>query len=282
MKLIKNPEEMHKFASNIRAKGKTIGLVPTMGYLHDGHLSLVEEAKRRSDVVVVSIFINPAQFGPGEDLKKYPKDLGRDKALLKSFDVDILFYPKVKDIYPEGFNTFVEVRGLPDKLCGRSRPAHFRGVTTIVAKLFNTVSPTYAFFGEKDYQQQLIIKRMVKDLDLPVEVVSLPIIREFDGLAMSSRNKYLSSKQRKSAASLYRALSFAKQGVEGGEKGSKKIISQMRSLIKKSHDVKIDYISIVDPQTLCDVKTIKGPVLIAVAAYIGKARLIDNILASAK
>ncbi len=282
MKLIKNPEEMYKFASNIRAKGKTISLVPTMGYLHDGHLSLVEEAKRRSDVVVVSIFVNPAQFGPGEDLKKYPKDLARDKALLKSFDVDLLFYPKADDIYPEGFNTFVEVKGLPDKLCGRSRPAHFRGVTTIVAKLFNLVSPTYAFFGEKDYQQQLIIKRMVKDLNLPVEVISLPTIREFDGLAMSSRNRYLNGKQRKYAASLYRALSFAKQEIEGGEKGSKKIISQMRSLIKKFRDIKIDYISIVDPQTLCDVKTIKGSVLIAVAAYIGKARLIDSILASAK
>lgn len=273
---------MHELASNIRVKGKTIGLVPTMGYLHDGHLSLVEEAKKRSDVVVVSIFVNPAQFGPGEDLKKYPKDLARDKALLKSFGVDFLFCPKVNDIYPEGFNTFVEVKDLPDKLCGRSRPAHFRGVTTIVAKLFNIISPTCAFFGEKDYQQQLIIKRMVKDLGLPVEVISLPTVREFDGLAMSSRNNYLSNKQKTSAASLYRALSFARQEIEGGEKGSGKIISQMRALIKKNPGIKIDYLAIVDPQTLRDVKTIKGPALIAIAAYIGKARLIDNILASVK
>jgi len=269
---------MWSFSERSRANGKSIAFVPTMGYLHAGHLSLVEAARRKADIIVVSIYVNPTQFGPKEDLKRYPKDLRRDQKLLKDLDVDMLFLPRTKDMYPDGFDSYIEVKGLSQKLCGASRPAHFRGVATIVAKLLNIVAPDYAFFGEKDFQQLVIIKKMVKDLDLPVKVISGPTVREFDGLAMSSRNKYLSAEQRKSATILYRALSLAKQEIANGARDPKKIIRQMRSAIKKEPVTKLDYLAVVDPETLDHIQRIRGKALIALAAYIGKARLIDNLL----
>jgi pantoate--beta-alanine ligase len=278
MQIIKDPKKMFSYSQKERCRGKTIALVPTMGYLHEGHLSLVEAAKRKADRVVVSIFVNPTQFGPGEDLSRYPQDLKRDQKLLKSFEVDVLFCPRASAIYPAGEKTYVEVEGLSKKLCGLSRPTHFRGVATVVAKLLNIAAPDYAFFGEKDFQQLVIIKRMVKDLHLPVEIISLPTVREYDGLAMSSRNKYLNAKQRKSAGVLYRALCLAKQEIEKGERKAKEISRRMNSLIKKETGVRLGYLAIVDPETLETVEKIKNKVLIALAAYAGKARLIDNLL----
>lgn len=278
MLIIKNPREMHSYSQKMRSQGKSIGFVPTMGYLHEGHLSLVEAAKRKADIVVVSIFVNPTQFGPNEDFRRYPQDPKRDQRLLKNFEVDALFIPTQKEMYSAGYKTYVEVEGLSKKLCGRSRPHHFRGVTTIVAKLFNIIAPDFAFFGEKDFQQQLIIKRMVRDLNLPVEIVILPTVREYDGLAMSSRNKYLNKKQRSAATVLYRALSLAKKEIEKGECNAKRVEQKMRALIKKESLVRLDYLAIADPETLEDVKRLRNRVLVAVAAYVGRARLIDNLL----
>jgi pantoate--beta-alanine ligase len=282
MKVIKDPEEMRAYSQKIKRRGKTIGLVPTMGFLHEGHLSLVEAARKKADVVAVSIFVNPAQFGPGEDYSRYPRNLSRDKKLLGNFEVDVLFLPEASKMYPKGAKTWVEVEGLSQKMCGRSRPTHFRGVTTLVAKLFNLAQPDYAFFGEKDFQQQAIIKRMVKDLNLPIEIISLPILREFDGLAMSSRNKYLTAKERKQSPLLYRALCLAKEEIEKGEKNPNKILLRMRSLIGTIPGFRLDYVVIVDPETLEEVKKIRGKVLVALAAHLGKARLIDNMVVAAK
>jgi len=272
---------MRFFSQKAKSHGKKIGLVPTMGALHEGHLSLVVEAKKCAEVAVVSIFVNPIQFGPGEDFTHYPRDLKKDKKLLKNFDIDVLFLPEASAMFPKGFKTYVEVEGLSKKMCGRSRPAHFRGVTTAVAKLFNVVCPELAFFGEKDYQQQLIIKQMVRDLSLPIEVISLPTVREFDGLAMSSRNAYLSPKERKSAAILYKALSLAKDEIRKGERDLKKIIFRMRSLIGTEPKVRLDYLVTADPENLNEVNRLKGRILFALAAYVGKARLIDNMVISA-
>lgn len=272
---------MQIYAQKAKSHGKSIGFVPTMGALHEGHLSLVEEARKRADVVVVSVFVNPIQFGPSDDFARYPRNLNRDRKLLKNFEVEVLFLPEASELYPEGFKTYVEAEGLSKKMCGRSRPAHFRGVATAVTKLFNIVCPDIAFFGEKDYQQQVIIKQMVRDLNLPVEIVSLPTVREYDGLAMSSRNAYLGSKERKSATILYRALSLAKEEIERGEKDLRKILFRMRSLIGTEPGVRLDYLVMVNPETLEEVKKLKGKVLVALAAYLGKARLIDNMLADA-
>lgn len=266
----------------MKARGKTIGFVPTMGCLHEGHLSLVKAAKEAADIVVVSIFVNPIQFAPGEDLGRYPRDLKRDKKLLKNFDVDVLFLPAASDIYSEGFKTYVEVEGLSKKMCGKSRPGHFRGVTTVVAKLFTIVCPDYAFFGEKDFQQQVIIKRMVRDINLPIEIISLPTVREFDGLAMSSRNKYLTSKERKAAVILYQALSQAKKEIENGERNPRNILRKLRSLIGAESAIRLNYAVIVDPETLEDLKKIKDRALIALAVSISKARLIDNLVVKVK
>ncbi len=282
MRVIKNIREMHSYSLKMRSRNKTIGFVPTMGYLHEGHLFLVEAARKKADIVVVSIFINPIQFGPREDLARYPRDLTRDKKLLQNFSVDILFLPEASSLYPEGFKTYVEVEGLSGKMCGRSRPTHFRGVTTIVAKLFNIVSPDYAFFGEKDFQQLVIVKRMAEDLNLPIKIISLPTVREFDGLAMSSRNKYLNSKERKAAPILYRALSMAREQIERGETNPQKVLRRMHLLIKKVPGIKIDYITIADPETLQKLKKIRGKVLIALAAYVGRARLIDNMVVESR
>ncbi|MFC1767722.1 pantoate--beta-alanine ligase [Candidatus Margulisiibacteriota bacterium] len=280
MKIVKNIKEMQALSKGAHRKGKAIGLVPTMGFLHEGHLSLVREAERRCDLLVVSIFVNPTQFGPGEDFKKYPRNLKRDIKLLSKYGVDVVFCPTAQQVYPEGHKTYVEVKDLPEKLCGKSRPGHFRGVTTVVHKLFNAVMPDTAFFGEKDFQQQVIIKKMVKDVDMGVEVVALPTVKEADGLAMSSRNTYLTPRQRNEAAVLYRSLKFAKVLVRSGQTSAKKIKQAMKKMIRTKPLVKIDYVSICDPETFDEVNKIKERTLIALAAFVGRTRLIDNIVVS--
>jgi len=277
MKIIKSVSSMQRLSSSLKEQSKKIGLVPTMGFLHEGHLSLIGIAKKNSDVVVVSIFVNPTQFGSNEDYNGYPRDLARDKKLLEKREVDILFIPRLKDMYPNGYTTYVEVEKLSRVLCGKSRPIHFRGVTTIVAKLFNIVRPDIAVFGEKDAQQAIIIKRMVKDLNFPVKIITGPTIREQDGLAVSSRNTYLSEAERKDAPVLHQALLLAKNLIEKGETDVNKIVSSIKKLIQKKKSAKIDYISIVRKDTLKPVSRIQGEVLIALAVRFGEARLIDNI-----
>ena len=277
MKIIKSPKTMQRVCRGIKQKGKIIGFVPTMGYLHEGHLSLVRVAKKKSDVLVVSIFINPTQFGPKDDFKRYPKDLKRDKRLLKEIGCDFLFVPDIKNMYPEGYDTYVEVENLTRILEGASRPEHFKGVTTIVAKLFNIVQPDIAVFGQKDFQQAVVIKRMVKDLNFPVKIIVAPTIREKSGLALSSRNLYLSDEEKKQALVLYQSLNLAKKMIESGERDSRRIKNRMRLLIQKKPKAKIDYIAINDSETLRPLKKLKGNVLISLAVRVGKTRLIDNV-----
>ncbi len=276
MKIISSVNEMASFAKDIKSRAKSIGLVPTMGYLHDGHLSLIKEARAATDTVVVSIFVNPTQFGPTDDYVSYPRDIKRDRLEVEKAGGDIIFAPAVEQVYPESYSTYVEVEGLSEGLCGKTRPGHFRGVTTVCAKLFNIIEPDIAFFGQKDAQQVAIIQKMVKDLNMNVKLKVLPTLREKDGLAMSSRNKYLSPKQRKDASVLYQALNEAKNMIEAGEKNADKIKERMKKAIDKV-DSKIDYISIVDADSLKDVSVISGKVLIALAVRIGRAKLIDNI-----
>ena len=275
-RIIKSAAAMSEFSTSLRKKGKTIGFVPTMGALHEGHLSLVREVKKRNDAIIVSIFVNPAQFGPKEDLKKYPRNLKNDMKLLSG--VDAVFFPSVKEIYPYGFSTYIEVEVLSDKLCGASRPGHFRGVATVVAKLFNIVKPDTAYFGEKDFQQLAIIKKMVRDLNLGVKIIPMPIVREQDGLAMSSRNSYLTREEREKGPAIYKALEFAKMLALEGVKDAKTIKASMSKLINSEKGIRIDYISICDPETLDEKDMVKGKTLIAIAAFIGKTRLIDNII----
>jgi len=269
---------MQALSEKMRQKGKTIGFVPTMGALHEGHLSLVRAAVKRTDFVVVSIFVNPLQFGPKEDLKKYPRSLKKDKKLLKVLGVDAVFAPKAASMFKKHFDAFVEPGDLSKKLCGRSRPGHFRGVTTVVARLFNIVKPHIAFFGLKDFQQQLIIRKMVKDLNMRVKIISLPTVREKDGLAMSSRNSYLSKDERQASLVLNRSLKLAKSLVRSGTNSSAKIKKAMKKLVSKEKQVKLDYLSISDPSTLEQIKKFDKETLIALAAFVGKTRLIDNIL----
>lgn len=261
-----------------RRMGKSIGFVPTMGYLHEGHLSLVRQSVKDNDLTVVSIFVNPIQFGPGEDFNRYPRDVERDKRLLEKEGVNYLFFPSDDEMYPPGFKTFVEVAELGKKLCGKSRPGHFRGVTTVVLKLFNIVQPDRAYFGQKDAQQAIIIKKMSKDLNLSVDIVVMPIVREEDGLAMSSRNVYLNEEGRKNSTVLYKSLKEAEKMIKMGERDAEKIINRMREVIMSSPEALIDYIEIVDTEELNPVNPIVGRVLIALAVYIGKARLIDNMI----
>lgn len=279
MKSIEKIEKMQAESREAKIEGKTVGLVPTMGYLHEGHLSLVRAAKKECDVVVVSIFVNPTQFGPGEDFEKYPRDIKRDMKLLEEEGVDIVFNPLEEEMYPEGFSTFVEVTGpVTESLCGRSRPGHFRGVTTVVSKLFDIVEPTRSYFGRKDAQQASVIKRMVQDLDMPVEVRVMPIIREEDGLAMSSRNTYLSDEERKQALSIYDALKRVEELIEGGEISSSVIKEEVKNILRAEEDIKIDYIEVVDADSMEEVDEVKNNTLIAIAAIVGKTRLIDNVL----
>jgi pantoate--beta-alanine ligase len=277
MKVVKGVAAMKALAREWGQEGKRIGLVPTMGYLHEGHLSLVRESKKRADVTVVSIFVNPTQFGPNEDFKKYPRDLEKDSAYLKKGGVDVLFLPEASEIYPPGYRTYVEVQGLQDRLCGRSRPGHFRGVATIVLKLFEIVGPDLAFFGAKDAQQVLIIKRMADDLDLGVEVVTCPIVREPDGLAMSSRNIFLTPEGRKAALVLSISLRWAERAVAAGERDATAIVAGIRSVIEPEPLARVDYVEAVDPKTLEPVAEIRGEVLVALAVFIGSTRLIDNV-----
>jgi pantoate--beta-alanine ligase len=248
-----------------------------MGYLHKGHLSLVAESKRRTDVTVVSIFVNPTQFGPNEDFKKYPRDLEKDAAYLKAAGVDALFHPEAAEIYPPGYRTYVEVEGLQDRLCGRSRPGHFRGVATVVMKLFDIVAPDRAFFGAKDAQQVLIIRRMAADLDLDVEVVTCPLVREPDGLALSSRNAYLGPAERQAALVLSTSLRWAERAVAAGERDAERIVAGVRAVIEAEPLARIDYVEAVDPETLEPVAGVRGEVLLALAVFVGPTRLIDNV-----
>jgi len=254
----------------------SVGFVPTMGYFHEGHLTLVKRARSESSTVVVSIFVNPTQFGPSEDLTAYPRDLTRDLKLLEKEKADIVFVPLDEEIYPPGFSSWVDVEKVTKHLEGASRQGHFRGVTTVVAKLFNIVQPTKAYFGQKDAQQAVVIKRMVADLNMNVEIVVVPTVRERDGLAMSSRNSYLTSEERQAAAVLFKSLSLARQLWQGGEKDADKIRQQMTSLIRKEPLAKIDYISIADADTLEELKLIDRSALASLAIRIGKTRLIDN------
>jgi pantoate--beta-alanine ligase len=279
MKIIRKISIMQKLANKLREEGKSIGFVPTMGALHEGHLSLMQRAGRENDIVIISIFVNPAQFGPGEDYRRYPRPFKKDRALAQREGVDIIFYPSVSEMYGAGYSTYVEVEKLSNKLCGLSRPRHFRGVASVVCKLFNIVKPCVAYFGEKDYQQLEIIKRMVRDLNIEVEIRGCPIVREPDGLAMSSRNSYLPYQESQEALSLYRALKCAKRLIRAGS-SVREVIFEIEKIIQREPHTKIDYIKIVDPQILEDVNKIRPgrKVLVALAVWIGKTRLIDNIL----
>jgi pantoate--beta-alanine ligase len=277
MKLVASVPEMKVLARGWRRDGKRIGLVPTMGYLHEGHLSLVRESKRRTDVTVVSLFVNPTQFGPNEDYQKYPRDLAKDTAYLEGGGVDCLFHPAAAGIYPAGYRTFVEVQDLQDRLCGRSRPGHFRGVATVVLKLFEIVRPDQAFFGAKDAQQVLIIRRMAADLDLDLEVVTCPIVREPDGLALSSRNAYLGPAERKAALALSTSLRWAERAVAAGERDAGRLIAGIRTVLEAEPLARVDYVEAIDPETLEPVGEVRGEVLVALAVFIGSTRLIDNI-----
>jgi pantoate--beta-alanine ligase len=265
-----------------KSSEKSIGFVPTMGFLHDGHLSLVRESLRKTDCTVVSIFVNPAQFGPKEDLQKYPRDLERDSALLQELGVDLVFIPDNREMYPEGFKTYVEVTDLEDKFEGKSRPGHFRGVCTVVLKFFEIVNPDIAYFGQKDVQQAVIIKKMVRDLNLNVGVQVLPTVREKDGLALSSRNVYLTEDQRKAAPCLVKSLCEARRLIETGERSSHVIETAMKRLITAEALANLDYIAIVDLDNFEPLHKIKKEALIAVAVYFDRVRLIDNVIVQSK
>ncbi|MFA5337871.1 MAG: pantoate--beta-alanine ligase [Candidatus Omnitrophota bacterium] len=261
-----------------KRKGKTIGFVPTMGALHYGHLSLVRAARKNCDFVVVSIFVNPTQFGPKEDFKKYPRPFSQDKRLLEKEKADLVFFPSAAEMYSKDFSTYIEEAYLSEPLCGARRPGHFRGVCTVVAKLFNIIEPDIAYFGQKDYQQACVIKRMVRDLNFPVNVKIFPTSREKSGLAMSSRNAYLDRKVEDDALVLFESLKLAKKLVKEGERDPKKIINKIRKLIISIKNAKIDYVEIVDAQSLRPVDKIRAKVAVVLAVYIGKTRLIDNVL----
>jgi pantoate--beta-alanine ligase len=278
LKIFTTIDDMRAAARGARLAGKRVGLVPTMGALHEGHLSLVRAAYAACDLVAASIFVNPTQFGPNEDLEKYPRSFERDRELLKNEGVQMLFAPSVEQMYPAGAVTWVTVEELSSKLDGRSRPGHFRGVTTVVAKLFHIVDPDAAFFGQKDAAQVAIIRRMVRDLNLPVQIVVCPIVREPDGLAMSSRNAYLDAEQRKQALVLHRSLSRVKELVDAGEMAASKLASVGGEEFTREPSVRLDYFEIVNPDTLDPVGDVSGGALVAVAAYVGGTRLIDNLL----
>jgi pantoate--beta-alanine ligase len=278
MEIINRRQRMSSVARKIRRdQDRTIGLVPTMGALHEGHLSLVREARRMCDVVVVSVFVNPAQFGPGEDFERYPRDLTKDTALLTDYNVDFIFAPPVEEIYPRGFSTYVHVEGLSKQLEGAARPGHFRGVATVVTILLNVVRPDFTFFGQKDAQQAVIIRRLVRDLAFDTEVIVLPTVREDSGLAISSRNLYLKPEEQQAATVIHRALAKAKEAYKAGERHGDKLAELVISTIEAEPRARVDYVSVTDAETLEQLdKLDERPILVAVAAYIGKTRLIDN------
>ncbi len=278
--VLRTSQQMQKSVMKYKSKGKRIGFVPTMGALHEGHASLIQKSVHDNDVTVVSIFVNPLQFGPQEDFSKYPRTFKNDKEICEKMGADIIFLPDSGSFYGKNFHTYVDVEEITEPLCGHSRPGHFRGVTTVVAKLFNTVLPDHAYFGQKDYQQLTVIKKMVKDLDFPIKIIACPIVRDKDGLALSSRNRYLTPDERGRALCLSSSLQTAKRMVKTGERNALKIIKIVRKSIKESiiKTDRIDYISLVDAETLEEVPDIKKQSLLAVAVHIGKTRLIDNIL----
>ncbi|MCG8471678.1 MAG: pantoate--beta-alanine ligase [Desulfobacterales bacterium] len=278
MKIIHTIAEMQAASDVFRIEGKRIAFVPTMGFLHQGHLSLMEKGREKADILIASIFVNPAQFGPNEDLDTYPRAMESDLEKCKEVGVDIVFTPTNDQIYPQGYETYVELEKLPHHLCGLSRPVFFKGITTVVTKLFHIVKPHIAIFGEKDFQQLAIIKRMVRDLNMEVEVLGGALVREEDGLAMSSRNAYLTDDQRKEGLRLFQSLCKAKEMVQAGESNPKAICDMAKIHISKAHEAQIDYISICDPDTLNEVDAITGPTLMALAVMMGKTRLIDNMV----
>jgi pantoate--beta-alanine ligase len=278
MLIIRTVSEMQSRARTLAHQGRTIGFVPTMGYLHDGHLSLMRRARQESDVVVTSIFVNPTQFGPHEDFERYPRDEEGDRKKCESAGVDFLFIPAAAEMYPEKPVVFVMVEGITGILEGAIRPGHFRGVATVVSKLFNIVKPAKAYFGQKDYQQCAVIRRMVKDLNMDVEIVVLPTVREADGLAMSSRNSYLSADERRTAAIIHRALSAAEHLVKAGVKEPEKVKNKTLAVLKEEPGISIDYVEVADPETLAPLSEMKGAAVIVVAVRLGRTRLIDNLL----
>lgn len=278
MEIIRIPKIMREITRELRAKGKSIGFVPTMGALHEGHLSLVRRARQENDVTVVSIFVNPAQFAPGEDYERYPRDLEGDKEKLEKLEIDYLFYPDTGSFYPEGYSTYVTVEELSEKLCGKFRPGHFRGVTTVVCKLFNIVRPSKAYFGQKDYQQYIIIEKMVNDLNFDIEIIVCPTVREENGLAMSSRNMYLNEEERKSATVIFKALKEGEKLLKKGQK-PQEVTAKMQEILKNEKLVKeIQYAGVFNPLTLEEVKENQQRYLLAIAIKIGDTRLIDNLL----
>jgi len=278
MRVIKSVNEMAEAARELRAAGKSIGLVPTMGFLHEGHLSLVRLARKDNDLAVLSIFVNPTQFGPGEDLQRYPRDVAGDIEKCRREDVGIVFVPGADEIYPAGFGTHVEVEGISNVLCGAIRPGHFRGVATVVAKLFGIVRPHRAYFGRKDYQQTVVVRRMARDLDIGVEVVVGTTVREPDGLAMSSRNAYLAPDERMAALKIYRALASARGMHESGEKRADVLASKVKEVLSEEALIKVDYVAVVDPEDLRPLREVTGKAVLAAAVRIGKTRLIDNVV----
>jgi len=279
MRVITTVEEMRDHSSMARKTGKTIGFVPTMGYLHDGHMSLVRAAKDECDVVIMSIFVNPTQFGQSEDIDKYPRDMEWDKRFAAKEGVDVIFAPTISGMYPDGNTAYVEVTGtLTETMCGNSRPGHFRGVTTVVAKLFDIVVPDKSYFGQKDAQQAVVVKRMVRDLDIPVAIRVMPIVREADGLAMSSRNARLSADERRQALGLFRSLKQVEEMAARGELSTVRIIEEMTKILGEGKDVRIDYIEIVDADELTPLETVKDNTLVAIAVFVGNTRLIDNVV----
>lgn len=278
MKIVSTVEEVRAEVKKWREDGLSVGLVPTMGYLHEGHKSLMDKAAEQNDKVVVSVFVNPIQFGPTEDLATYPRDLERDAVLCENAGVSLIFHPEKKNMYFDDFCTYIDMENLTKGLCGKTRPTHFRGVCTVVGKLFNIVQPDRAYFGQKDAQQLAVIRRMVRDLNFNLDIIGCPIIREEDGLAKSSRNTYLSPEERKAAVILHKGLVKGEEMVRSGEKNSAAVINAIREIIESEPLAKIDYVEIVDFDNIQPIETIEGTVLTAVAVYIGKTRLIDNFI----
>ncbi len=278
MEVIKRVNEMQEISLHLKRAWKSIGLVPTMGYLHRGHLSLIEAARRENDIVIMSNFVNPLQFGPKEDFAAYPRNPDRDSKLAESAGVDYVFAPSGKEMYPENYSTHVEVKGpMVEKMCGKSRPGHFRGVTTVVLKLFLITQPDRAYFGQKDAQQAIIVRKMVTDLNIPLKIITCPIVRDADGLALSSRNTYLSPEERKQALALPKALSAGKDMILKGETDPKRVQERIIKMLESSSGIRIDYVEVVNGDNLEELQAIKGKVLLAAAIYVGKTRLIDNI-----
>lgn len=276
MRILHTINETKEFLAKARGEGESIGFVPTMGFFHEGHLSLMRAAREQNDLVVVSIFVNPTQFGPSEDFAAYPRDTARDSRMAESVGVDLIFNPSPEEMYPDGYHTYVEVEQLTTGLCGASRPGHFRGVATVVLKLFNIVQPSRAYFGTKDYQQLKVIERMTADLNVPVEIVPMPIFREPDGLAMSSRNTYLDPDERQAALVLSRSLEYARQLVDKGVTSARELNLWVTEFISREPLARVEYVEFVDPETLAPLTTIEHEAVLALAVRIGKTRLIDN------